>query len=205
MAQFQLKTKNGYDFFECTSSFQKAIRRGDEDNALFWAVELYNSNYAEYCWKRMFVMLSEDIGLANPYLPQQIWSLYEIYTMLKAKNDKHEPEKLHFIHAVLLEVRSPKSRLIDWALIDAFRLHDSRLDTTEPMECALDKHTRRGKAMGRGFDHFFAEGCLLNQHIKQDREDEYMESSRKILVGETVPTDLFGNEIEEEQEKPEKK
>lgn len=198
------KTINGYDFFECTSSFQKAIRRCDEDNAMFWAVELYNSkrvgniNAREYVWKRMFVMLSEDVGLANPQLPQQIWSLYQIYSMLAEKNDKHEPEKLHFTHAVLLLVRSPKSRLVDWGLIHHFRTHDSNL--IEPMDCALDKHTQRGKKMGRGFDHFFAEGCKLNQHDKQDREDEYMESSRTILVGEPAKKDLFGNEAEEEQQ-----
>ena len=41
-------TKNGYDFFEATSSFQKAIRRCDEDQALFWAVEFWESNRAMY-------------------------------------------------------------------------------------------------------------------------------------------------------------
>lgn len=196
---YQVTTKNGYDFFESTSSFQKAIRRCDEDNALFWAVELYNSNYAEYVWKRMFVMLSEDVGLANPLLPQQIWSLYGIYTQLQKKKDKHEPEKLHFIHAVLLLVRSDKSRLVDWALIDAFRKHDKRVPTTKPMDIALDKHTRRGKAMGRGFPHFFAEGCKLEQHKIQDREQEYMDSSQEILTGTKPTTDLFGAEVEDEE------
>lgn len=196
------KTINGYDLFETTSSFQKAIRRCDENNAMFWAVEMYNTgrvgkmDFREYVWQRMFVMVSEDIGLANPMLVNQIWSLYQMYCYLKGKNN--EPEKLHFTHAVLLLVRSPKSRLVDWGLIHHFRTHDSNL--IEPMDCALDKHTRRGQKMGRGFDHFFAEGCKLNQHDKQDREDEYMESSRTILVGEPAKKDLFGNEAEEEQQ-----
>lgn len=201
---YQILTKNGYDFFECTSSFQKSIRRCDENNALFFAVELYNSNYAEYVWKRIFVMLSEDIGLANPALPQQIWSLYEMYSLLKAKKDKHEPEKLHFTHAVLLLVRSPKSRLVDWALIDAFRKHDERVATTPALDVALDKHTRRGKALGRGFDHFFEEGCKLENWKQQPREQEYMDSSREILIGTKPETDLFGKEVEEEEIPPTK-
>lgn len=192
---YQIKTINDYDFFECTSSFQKAIRRCDEDNALFWAVELYNSRYAEYVWKRMFVMTSEDVGLSNPNLASQIWSLYSMYSHLAKKKDKHEPEKLQFIHAVLLMVRSPKSRLVDWALIHAFRKHDENL--IPPMDVALDKHTRKGKAMGRGFDHFFKEGCKLENHIPQDREQEYMDSSEKILV-EKQTTDLFGDPVDEE-------
>lgn len=199
---YQITTQNGYDFFECTSSFQKAIRRGDEDNGLFFAVELYNSNYAEYVWKRIFVMVSEDVGLANPDLASQIWSLFEMYTFLKKKNDKHEPEKLHFTHAVLLLIRSPKSRLVDWALIDAFKKHDERVPNTKPMDVALDKHTRRGKALGRDFNHFFAEGCKLENWIPQENEQKYMDSSFEILTGQKVPTDLFGKEVEEEPELP---
>ncbi|MBA7690107.1 hypothetical protein ES703_98631 [subsurface metagenome] len=38
---YQIKTANGYDFFEVSSAFQKAIRRGDEDEVMFWAVELH--------------------------------------------------------------------------------------------------------------------------------------------------------------------
>lgn len=185
-------TKNGYDFFECTSSLQKAIRRGDENNALFFAVEMYDSGRAEYVWQRLFVMVSEDIGLANPELPQQIWSLYQMYLYLKGKSG--EPEKLHFTHAVLLMVRSPKSRLVDWALIDAFRKHSERVPNTQPMDVALDKHTRRGKQMGRGFKHFFAEGAKLENHAVQDREEEYLKSSYEILVEGNPDGVLFKDE-----------
>jgi len=163
-------TINGYDMFEATSSLQKAIRRSDEDQALFWAVEFFDSGKAEYVWQRLFVMTSEDIGLANLNLPQQIWSLYQMYSYLKGKSNA--PEKLPYIQAILSMVRSPKSRLIDWALIDAFRLHSQRVGKTQAPDYALDKHTRRGKALGRGFKHFFAEGCKLEPHAKQDREDE---------------------------------
>lgn len=190
MTDFIPKTVNNYDFWEASSAFQKAIRRCDEDEALFWAVEFYDGGGAltTYAWNRMFVMLSEDIGLANPQLPQQIWSLYNIFQYFKAKKNKHEPEKLHFIHAVLLLVRSPKSRLVDWGLIAAFKKHDT---SREIPDYALDKHTRRGKAKGRGFKHFFAEGCNLNQHVKQDREDEYMEISRDVLINGNPDGVLF--------------
>ncbi len=41
----QILTKNGYDFFEVASAFQKSIRRGMEKEAMYWAIELYESNY----------------------------------------------------------------------------------------------------------------------------------------------------------------
>lgn len=192
-------TKNGYDFFEATSSLQKAIRRCDEDQALFWSVEMYETNRAEYVWQRLFVMVSEDIGLANPNLPAQINALYQNFNYLKGKAG--EPEKLPYIQAVLTMVRSEKSRIVDWALIDAFRKHDERVSPEQVPDYALDKHTRRGVAKGRrGYEFFFAEGAKLINHNKQDREDEYLESSREILIGrEDFPKDLFGEEIEPEQ------
>lgn len=190
---YDLKTVNGRDFWEGSSSFQKAVRRGDEEEALYWAVEFYDrKNLTSYIWNRMFVMVSEDIGLANPQLPQQIWSLYGIYEHFKSKNNKHEPEKLHYIHAVLLLVRSPKSRLVDWALIHAFRgNHDVE---QEVKDYALDKHTRRGKQKGRGFKHFFEEGAKLENHVVQENEDKYMESSRKILIDGNPDGVLFPEE-----------
>lgn len=188
-------TVNGYDMYEAMSAFQKAIRRGDEDQALHWAVEFWDKgNLTAQMWNRIFVMVSEDIGLANPILPQQIWSLYQIYNHFRSRNNAHEPEKLHYIHAVLLLVRSPKSRLVDWGLIAAFKRHDTKVEVPD---YAVDKHTRRGKAKGRGFEHFFEEGCKLINHDKQDREDEYMEISRDVLVNKKdFSKDLFGDEIE---------
>ena len=68
-----MQTQKGYEFFEVSSAFQKSIRRCMEDEALYWAIELWNSNYKEYVWKRMLIIASEDVGLAEPTMPQQIW------------------------------------------------------------------------------------------------------------------------------------
>ena len=38
------KTKHGYDFYEVLSALQKEIRRGNEYEAMFWAVELESFN-----------------------------------------------------------------------------------------------------------------------------------------------------------------
>jgi replication-associated recombination protein RarA len=45
---------------------QKCIRRGLERDALFWATELDRSNFGEYVWKRLRIIASEDIGIADP-------------------------------------------------------------------------------------------------------------------------------------------
>ena len=44
----QLATVGGYLNSECTSAMQKCIRRGLEEEALFWATELDLAGYGAY-------------------------------------------------------------------------------------------------------------------------------------------------------------
>lgn len=176
----EIKTKNGYEFFEVSSAFQKCIRRGLEDDALFWAVELSISNFNEYLWKRIRIISSEDIGLAEPNISSEIWSLYELYReQAKKKDDKHFPERLFLVHAVIKLCRAKKSRHIDWQTVYAFGCHQSRF--REIPDYAYDKHTKKGRKMGRGFAHFIEEGCKLEVHEPVLGELEALENAKKAL------------------------
>lgn len=176
---YELKTKKGYDFFECSSAFQKAIRRGDEDVALYFMVELFNSNYGEYLWKRIKIITSEDVGLAHPTMPAVIQSLYQMYVdQAKKKDEKHAPERLFLTHAVIMLCRAKKSRLIDWTLLAYWNSHDHR--RLEIPNYAYDKHNATGRKMGRGKDHFYEEGALLNNHDPQPLEAERQELAYKF-------------------------
>src|ERR1019366_494517 len=73
----QLKTAGGYLNAECTSAMQKCIRRGLEEEALFWATELDLEGYGAYVWKRLQIIASEDIGLADSNVCVQVRALYE--------------------------------------------------------------------------------------------------------------------------------
>jgi replication-associated recombination protein RarA len=184
----EMKTANGYDFFEVSSAFQKSIRRGLEDEALFWTVELCISNYHEYAWKRIKIISSEDIGIAEPNITTEILALYENYTTLAKKKDEHYPERLFIIHAVVKLCRANKSRLIDWLTVYTFGCHGQRL--RQIPDYALDKHTKRGRKLGRGLNHFFEEGCKLSPHDVQDGEPEAEENAKGALMG-TCGNGLF--------------
>lgn len=168
--QYQMQTQKGYDFFEVASAFQKSIRRGDEEVALFFAVELENSNFGEYAWKRMRIIASEDVGLAEPMMPSTIHALYDMYIQQKRKkDDRSGSERLFLIHAVLLLCRARKSRLIDWAIIALWNEHPNRkLDIPD---YAFDKHNQKGRSMGRGIKHFFDEGTRLENHTPASDEE----------------------------------
>jgi replication-associated recombination protein RarA len=186
--KYKLKTINGYDFYEVSSAFQKSVRRGLEDDALFWAVELFESNYSEYLWKRIRIICSEDIGLAVPGLASEILALYEFHKELsKKKEDGNRPWRLFLVHAVLRLCRAEKSRTIDWALLYNWGCHQNR---KRPIpDYAYDKHNDRGRQMGRGWGHFFKDGTIL---IKGDgkSEDEYKDLAKSAIDG-TCGTGLF--------------
>ncbi len=189
MGKYEITTKKGYDFFECSSALQKCIRRGMEDEALYWAVELYDSNFSEYVWKRLRIMSSEDVGLAEPNISSEIWALYCMFKeQAKKKEDSNEPQRLFLTHAVLLLCRSKKSRLIDWALLFAWLTHPFKKIPVP--DFALDKHNDRGKRLKRGWAHFFNEGTILANRAEVAREEEFREAAKRA-IGDPTGTSLF--------------
>jgi replication-associated recombination protein RarA len=168
---FPWPTVGGYDLYEVQSAFQKSIRRSLENDSLFWGTELYMSEYESIAWNRMKIIASEDIGIADPDACVRISVLYENW-----KRDKKAGEsKLYFIHAILTLVRAKKSRIVDHALITFFDGNRSHRDVPD---WALDCHTAKGRSMGRGVDHFFEFGSILDPSI--EHEDAYKETAHKI-------------------------
>lgn len=187
-----MKTEKGYNFFEVASAIQKAIRRGDEDTAMFFAVEMFNSKYDEYVWKRLKIISSEDVGLAQPGISTEIQSLYAMYTDQKKKKDeKNAPERLFLTHAVIMLCRAQKSRLVDWSLINYWNAHAE--DNREMPDYAYDKHNQKGRSMGRGVEHFYNEGTKLIPHAMQEREAEMKEAAFSTEKGKKAP-ELFEDE-----------
>lgn len=193
--RFKVMTIHNHPLGEVASAFQKAIRRGLEDEALHWGVELDLSNFGEYAWKRMRIMTSEDVGLAEPNLPATIYGLYQNWADQRRKKDvKHGPERLFLIHAILLLVRAKKSRIVDHALITYYGNHTPRAIP----DYALDKHTGAGRRLGRGVEHFFSEGIQMAN--KSELVDEYEVSAKgTMLKKEKNPQDqeslFFDDEV----------
>jgi replication-associated recombination protein RarA len=196
MSKYDLRTKKGYDFFEVSSALQKCIRRGMEEEAMYWAVELFNSNYQEYIWKRLRIMASEDVGLAVPGIVAEVQALYQHHKLQATKKeDKNQPERLFLTHAVLLLCRSAKSRVVDHALIYHWMRHEHV--HLEIPDWALDKHNERGRRLGRGWRHFFFTGTLLADSGSVPGEHEYRQLAMDA-VGSPAPS-MFATEPQPEQ------
>jgi replication-associated recombination protein RarA len=168
-------TKGGHDMFESLSALQKCIRRGQEEQALYWASELDISGYSKHLWNRLRIIASEDVGLAMPGAASIVRALYE--------NWQDAPDnKLWVVHATLMLVRAPKSRIVDHACCI---FYNEGRPTFDMPDFALDKHTHRGRKMGRGIDNFFDVGGVL---ANETLPDPYKERAREACKRGPLPT-----------------
>jgi replication-associated recombination protein RarA len=147
-----LTKDHGYPLSEAISALQKEIRRGNEQDAMYWALEIENG-YPQYLWHRLEVIVNEDIGPAAPEVIVLVHALKQQYLDMVARPGQAS-ELLCLSNAILAMSRAPKSRLADnfMTVIQQERAQNGL--KLEVPDYALDKHTLKGKQKGRGWEFF---------------------------------------------------
>ena len=166
---YQILTRKNYDFYECSSAFQKSIRRNNQKEAVFFGMELYLSGYSNYCWKRLLIIASEDVGTANDNSAILVNTLFQNFKMIAEKCI--EEASLPFIHAVIHLCETEKTRIIDKWKIFAFK---SNFKPQIP-DYALDVHTRKGKIMGRNHKDFLTTGQIIEPASTKVVEEDFLD------------------------------
>jgi replication-associated recombination protein RarA len=146
-----------------------------EYEAAHFAVELEEFN-PTMLWNRLKIIASEDIGPANPVMPLLIDYLQKQYLTEKSKLAE-SGYKLYLMNAVVCLCRSQKSRIADdLQTVVYMEREDGKLPAIP--DFALDKHTARGKALGKGIDDFFTEG---NKVANEAFPNPYTEKAKQLL------------------------
>lgn len=160
----RLITKRGYDFYVATSAMQKAIRRGETALAGFFALELMESGFHNYVWKRLMTISAED---CHGIITQEIESLWNGFKEHFQKGT--QKGRIYLAKAIIVLSQAPKSRdadhltnlIYDKEVVtsEAERFMNS-LDKTEKMavpDYVYDVHTIQGKKRGKTKEDFFRE------------------------------------------------
>jgi len=130
--------------------------------------------------ERVQRVVSEDVGIADSNVVVQVKTLHDLYAAHKKAKKEGGEDKLWFVHAVLILVRAPKTRIVDHALITYF---EGDREPVEIPDYALDVHTSTGRAMGRGNTHFFEHGAVLEPSAERHfmpMYDPYLERAKTI-------------------------
>jgi replication-associated recombination protein RarA len=173
-----LKTKNEYKLDEVSSSLQKSLRRGMEKDAMYWALEMC-PKYERYLWKRLQIISYEDVSaLAPGNIPLAISVMKNDYFNYREKGEMLAP--LILANAILLLARSPKNRIADNFITAVSFLIDNGWKEEIP-DYALDKHTSKGRQMGRGGKDFVDEGTRLENEFKLEGSDDYKDIFSRAL------------------------
>lgn len=180
--RFNPMTVNGHNGYEVVSALQKAIRRGEIDNAVYWAADLDLSGFSQWLWNRILLITSEDVGPAWPEGPATIRALYENWKEIKGK--PNNAGHLYIVDAVVRLCRAPKTRVNDHILFVHYVCHEN-LKREIPDE-ALDMHTQRGRKMGRGIDHFLEEGAKVYPMADDPDLAEYEDLERKMFAANMI-------------------
>jgi replication-associated recombination protein RarA len=186
MAHYQ--TIHGFNDDEVISTIQKEIRRGLEQNAMYWALELAETGKSSFgvLVSRLKVILYEDIGLGDPDIILRVSKAIDDMKDMYKSNTGDWKMVLSFI--ILSLCRAKKSRITDHfkeSIVFSWEnISSKELDMKIP-DYALDMHTSKGNLMGRtkgsseGVEHFIKVGEYLNNE-NPELKDIYKAEALKI-------------------------
>ena len=175
-----VQTVRGYALLDVASALQKAIRRADARSAGYWAIELFESGYQQYLWRRLLTISAEDCW---GVITHEIESLYRAWeTIHKQKAGKG---RIFAAKAVILLAQARKCRdadhlsnfIYDRTMIDAKRLtkaiEEARKnpENVELPEYTFDCHTMRGRKRGKTKAQFFSDEFVALKPREQGEFD----------------------------------
>jgi replication-associated recombination protein RarA len=167
MTRKRLRTGRGYDFYEVASAMQKGIRRNDPKIAGYFALELFESGYHKYVWKRLLTVSAEDCA---GVITHEIKSLHQSFQFVNERTKKDVVKGRIFISkAVLILCEAMKSRESDHLQnlvydrklgitdeeIDKWITEVRADENVEIPDYAYDCHTMEGKHRGKTKKDFF--------------------------------------------------
>ena len=162
----RLTTIRGHQLSDVASALQKTIRRGDARLAGYFAIEMFESGYAAYAWRRLLTISAEDCA---GIVTQEIKALFDSWVLIdKAQKGKistsipvKQRGRVFLAKATILLCLAEKSRDADHLghlVYDAQSVSETAIEqllaeartTTEAIpDYAFDVHTGKGRRAGK--------------------------------------------------------
>ena len=172
-----------YDFGEVASAIQKSIRRGLEEDAMFWSIVM-EERFPWYLWKRLKVVAFEDCG--SPEVIGHVMDCARFYEEYRKEREKKgrglKDERLALASAILEMCRCKKNRLNDDFQAVLYHRYEKQGWRLEIPEYAVDKHTDRGRSKGKTEADFLREGSMLANEDTSVHNPYRAEWQKRVLA-----------------------
>jgi hypothetical protein len=141
-----LLVPNGQSLAVATSALTKALRRGRELEALYWAQQI-EARYPWLLFRRLGVFAAEDIGIADPQAVTVVASVRQLYEQAKKESRAPRPDAALLAFTVQYLARTPKCREADDLAAALEHLQDEEGWSPHVPAEAYDLHTSQGRAL----------------------------------------------------------
>lgn len=172
-----LYDKEGDAHFDTISAFIKSVRGSDPDAALFWLARMvYAGEDPRFIFRRMVILASEDVGLADPHAIVVVHACAEAFDRVGLPEGRYP-----LAHAALYLATCPKSNSV-MGFFDALAAVEQEREEDVPLhlrDANRDKHSF-GHGKGYLYPHSYREHWIAQQYLPKGLQGQvfYQPSER---------------------------
>ncbi len=159
-----LYDKEGDAHFDTISAFIKSVRGSDPDAALYWLAKMvYAGEDPRFIFRRLLVLASEDVGLADPHALPHTAAAAQAYDYVGLPEGRY-----HLAQATLYLATAPKSNST-LGFFDALSAVEREREAEVPAhlrDANRDKDTL-GHGAGYAYPHAYRDHWVAQQYLPE--------------------------------------
>lgn len=157
-----LYDKEGDVHFDTISAFIKSLRGSDPDAALYWLAKMvYAGEDPRFIFRRMLILASEDVGLADPQAVVIVNACAEAFDRVGMPEGRY-----HLAQAALYLATAPKSNSI-MGFFDALAAVEQEREAEVPTHLKDANRDQKGFGHGAGYlyPHAYRDHWVAQQYL----------------------------------------
>ena len=157
-----LYDKEGDAHFDTISAFIKSVRGSDPDAALYWLAKMvYAGEDSRFILRRLLILASEDIGLADPQAVIVVNACAEAFDRIGLPEGRY-----HLAQATLYLANTPKSNSL-MGFFDAIAAVEQERQSDVPNPLKDSSRDKKGFGHGAGYlyPHAYRDHWIEQQYL----------------------------------------
>ncbi len=177
-----LYDKEGDAHFDTTSAFIKSLRGSDVDAALYWLAKMvYAGEDPRFIFRRMLILASEDVGLADPNAVVVVNACASAFEWVGIPEGRY-----HLAQATLYLATAPMSNSV-MGFFDALALVEKEREAEVPNHLKDANRDKKGLGHGAGYlyPHAYRDHWVAQQYLPSSLQGQvFYQPSTQGFEGE---------------------